>query len=274
MVPLKKDGLTFCDRQIQANIMGNQFSSVYTKEDTTDLPDLGPSNTRSAPPINVDAKGIHILLKDLKHHKATGTDTIPARLLKSATDELAPGLAHLFQISIDNGKIPLDWKTALVTPVFKKGNRSDPRNYRPISLSSIACKLLEHVIHSCIINHYVEHHNILTDCQLGFRERRSCETQLIMIVDNLARGLNEKQQVDAVLIDFSKAFDKVPHQHLLLKLHHYGVRGNLLKWVEDFLSARTQEVVTDGNKSTHSPVSSGVPQGTVLGPFLMIPKLH
>ena len=247
MAPLKKDGLAFCDWQNQANIMGNQFSSVFTKEDTSNLPDLGPSNTQSAPPINVDPKGIQKLLKDSKPHKATGPDCIPARLLKSAADELAPGLAHLFQISVDNGKIPLDWKTALVTPVFKKGNRSDPGNYRPISLTSIACMILEHVIHSCIINHF-ERHNILTDCQHGFRKGRSCETQLIMTVDDLARGLIEKQQVDAVLLDFSKAFDKVPHQQLLLKLEHYGVRGNLLKWVEDFLSARTQEVVIDGTK--------------------------
>ena len=92
MAQLKKDGLTFCDRQNQANIMGNQFSSVFTKEDTSNLPDLGPSNTQSAPPINVDPKGIQKLLKDLKPHKATGPDCIPARLLKTAADELAPGL--------------------------------------------------------------------------------------------------------------------------------------------------------------------------------------
>ena len=201
--------------------MGDQFCSVFTQEDTSELPDLGPSQTPSVPPIKVNSKGVQKLLKDIKPHKATGPDNIPGRLLKEAAEELTPGLAHIFQISIDNGKIPLDWKSALVNPVFKKGNRSTPSNYRPISLTSIVCKIQEHVIHSSVISH-LKKNSILTDCQHGFRKRRSCETQLILTIDDLARGLNDKQQIDAILLDFSKAFDKVPHQRLLLKLKHYG----------------------------------------------------
>ena len=142
--------------------------------------------------------------------------------------QIAPGLAHLFQISVDNGTIPLDWISVLIMPVVKKGNKSDPGNYRTISLTLVACKILEHDIHSSIINHF-ECHNILhvTDCQHGFRKGRSCETQLIMTTDDLARGLDEMQQTDAVLLDFSKAFDKVTHQRFLLKLQHYGVRVSL-----------------------------------------------
>ena len=169
-------------------------------------------------------KGVLKLLKDNKPHKATGPDNIPGRLQKEAAEELAPGLTHLFQISIDNGTIPLDWKSALVTPVLKKGDRSSPSNYRPISLTSIVCKAFEHVIHSTVISHF-ERNNILTDCQHGFRKRRSCQTQLILTIDDLARGLNDKQHIDAVLLDFSKAFDRVPQQRLLLKLNHYRVRG-------------------------------------------------
>ena len=198
-----------------------------TQEDMSELPDLGQSRTPSVHPIKVNVKGVLKLLKDIKPHKATGPDNIPGRLLKEAAEELAPGLAHLFQISVDNGKIPLDWKSALVTRVFKKGNHSIPANYRPISLMSIVCKILEHIIHTSVISHF-ERNNILTDCQHGFPKRRSCETQLILTINDLARGLNDKQQIDAILLDFSKAFDRVPHQRLLLKLKHYGVRVNIL----------------------------------------------
>ena len=154
-------------------------------------------------------------------------------------------------------------------PLFKKGDKSKPENYRPISLTSITCKLLEHIIHSNIMDH-LENSNTLNDIQHGFRQKRSCETQLITTINDFSNCLNTKGQIDSILLDFSKAFDKVDHKGLILKLRAYGIKGNLLNWIQSFLLGRTQTVIVEGSESTQIAVKSGVPQGTVLGPLLFL----
>ncbi|MEW8547322.1 MAG: reverse transcriptase domain-containing protein, partial [Candidatus Thiodiazotropha sp.] len=224
VAPLSSDGVNHSDSLKKANILNTQFTSVFTNEDTSNVPKLNSTDHPSVKSIVVNRKGVLKLLNDINPYKATGPDAIPGRLLKSLSEEVADILCLIFQASLDQGKIPKAWKKAYISPIFKKGDRHKPSNYRPVSLTSICCKILEHIVHSHVISH-LDRHQMLSDAQHGFRKSRSCETQLILTIQDLANGLNNGEQIDAILLDFSKAFDKVPHQRLLEKLRHYGVRG-------------------------------------------------
>ena len=173
--------------------------------------------------------------------------------IRELSAELAPALTYIYQTSLDAGTVPDDWKMAHVVPIFKKGDKSSAANYRPVSLTTIGSKVMEHILHSNIIGHF-ERNSILTDTQHGFRSKRSCETQLIATVQELARGMSDGHQIDAILLDFAKAFDKVPHRRLLHKLHHYGIRGPTLSWIESFLTGRKQHVLTEGAISSEAEV--------------------
>ena len=162
------------------------------------------------PAVDIQIEGVTKLLQELDSHKATGPDRIPANLLKQTASQTAPLLTLIFKASIEQGKLPDDWKLAYVIPIFKKGNRRSALNYRPISLTSICCKVLEHILYSSIFTH-LERHKVLCEQQHGFRRSCSCESQLLGTIHDFEICLNNGGHIDALFLDLAKAFDKVPH---------------------------------------------------------------
>jgi len=161
---------------------------------------------------------------------------------------IAPILTMVFKRSYETGIIPSIWKTANVCPVFKEGKIFEAITYRPVSLTCICCKIMKHIVTSHIMNH-ADKHNILYKMQHGFRKKLSCETQLVEFIDDVTRNLDSGQQTDCLIMDFSKAFDKVSLSLLIHKLDQYGIKGKTNAWMKDFLSDRTQRVVIEGGKS-------------------------
>ena len=279
--PLRSEGRLITDPKAKAEILNNQFFKAfsnglqYTDQQFEEKCDMNTNdkNYSVMDNIEISERGIEKLLAGLNPAKATGPDGIPPRVLKELSSELAPILSMIFRYSLQSGQVPTDWRHALVTPIYKKGEHYDPINYRPVSLTSIPCKLLEHVIVSNLMKHF-EDNDLLSKRQHGFRRGRSCETQLLEFVEEVTHGLDKGIPTDVVIMDFAKAFDRVNHSLLTHKLKKYGVLGTTNMWIQNFLRDRTQSVVVEGETSSPVAVRSGVPQGSVLGPCLFLAYIN
>jgi len=258
-----ESGQRVVERKDICNLLNRQFGSVFINESDGELPAFELRTNTRLHAENVAAtitrEKVTKFLVGLCPSKSMGADGVHPSVLRYCAEALAPALVHIFKLSIAKGRVPDKWKIGNITSIFKKGSRSCPANYRPVSLTSILCKVMEGLIREVMMQYLVSN-NLLASQQHGFVPKKACVTNLLETIDSVTSELASGRPVDLVYLDFSKAFDTVPHKRLLLKLAAYGIDDQLCAWVRDFLSNRKQRVVMGEFESDWMDVTSGVPQ--------------
>jgi hypothetical protein len=267
---IKDDG-SLCNNNLEtANTLAIFFESVYVEESLLNFPSiLIPNIVDSLDEIELNDSLLLEELSNINLTSAPGPDNISGSTLKICTETLVLPLLHIMKLSFFSSTVPTEWLKASVTAIYKKGDKTLASNYRPISLTSICCKLMERIISKQLINFALKH-NVIPPQQHGFLPGRSVVTCLLDCVNDWTLEIDNFRPVDVLYLDFEKAFDRVPYQRLLVKLSHFGIRGYLLKWIQAFLSNRTFHVKVADSISDERQVVSGVPQGSVLGPFFFV----
>lgn len=258
------NGQEICE--LFSEYFGSVFEISSSSQLTTplDIPDVCNFALHS---LTITQRDIVLKARQLDIHKSAGPDELPPRFIKECCEPLSIPLAILFNKSLATGVFPTRWKLAHIIPIFKSGDKTSCANYRPISILSCIAKLFESLVYGPLYNHLNKY---ISTKQHGFVKKRSTLTNLLEFKNYICHAFASGGQVDTIYLDFSKAFDKVDHCLLTVKLAHYGIHGCLLRWITSYLSKRSQLVTVNGFFSSPVAVSSGVPQGSHLGPLMFV----
>ena len=244
------------------------FASVFTLEDS-DAPNITPRSGKILCRLEIHIQDVAMIVQGLPNKSSPGPDGITYLLVKEGGYKLFGILARFYDLLLSKGEIPFQWKQACVVPIHKKGSLSKCENYRPISLTCVVCKILEAIIKNAILD-FLLNNNLLNSSQHGFLPQRSSSTALLDFLEDISFSVDNGDNVDAVYLDFRKAFDSVPHKRLIAKIESYGVGEPLISWIRSFLTNREQFVKIGSTVSQSMNVASGVPQGSILGPLLFL----